>query len=102
MPPPPGRPNRGNEVPARCMRCGLAALMPVRRLVHRVDHSKRGTVWQVDCPQCGPWTPGYPLSTPRYLPPGRAVCLQDILPPPLPTHLSRYRATPVRRNNPRE
>ena len=61
----PRRPHHRNEVPARCLRCGLATRMPVRHLVHRAGYSRRLTVWQVHCPHCGAWVPGYPLSTPH-------------------------------------
>ena len=52
--PPPG------PVPARCLHCSLAAVLEVRR-IPAVSYSAE---WEVNCPQCAAWRPGYPLVVP--------------------------------------
>ena len=64
-PHPPGRrtpqPRTAGAVPAHCRRCGVYAVM----LVQRVQDPPVPPTWQVCCPNCGTWRPGYPLSRPR-------------------------------------
>ena len=48
-------------LPARCLRCDLAAFMEVQF----VQVGPKSYEWQVNCWQCSAWRPGYPLITPR-------------------------------------
>jgi hypothetical protein len=61
-PRPTPRPRAPREpLPARCLRCGLAAVLEVQAIKRGVRIAK----WQVKCRQCGAWSPGYPLVAPQ-------------------------------------